>query len=228
MAGRFVTVEEVVAEASSIMKGVTSAERQMMRQWVWTSQRLIGWSKADIKVSENLILSDHATAKPSDLIRTIDLGLFLSNGTEMLVKYKAGGHRSTGDENLRIHSDGRSVVRRVIVTEDANFFYTDVFTEPSPTDSYLVVRYYGLPLDSNLLPLIPEHCKFALMMFIRWMWSMRNNDSRTVQAMAEQQWLRHRRIAEGKSKTPDLLEAEAIARTANSMIQSFGKLDRRF
>lgn len=229
MAGRFVTVEEVVAEASSIILGVTYAEKQMMRQWAYTAQRLIGWSKADVKVSADITLSSFSAAKPSDLIRTIDLALFLSDGTELFIKYKGPGYKlPSGQDDARIHTDNRTTVQKVIVSEDNDYFNVEEFTSPDPTGAYIIVKYLGLPLDTNGLPLIPEHCKFAIMMYIRWMWAMRKGDNRLGLRESENIWLRHRATAASKGNTPDRWEAEQIAKTVNSMIQVVELRDRRF
>lgn len=229
MAGRFVPVEEVIAEAASIMSGVTYAEKQMMRQWAYTAQRLIGFSKADVKVSADIILSDFSAPKPDDLIRTLDLALFLADGTELFVKYKGAGFKlPAGANDARIHTDNRTAVRKVAISEDNNFFNVEEFTSPDPDNAYIIVKYLGLPLDASGLPLIPEHCKFAIMMYIRFMWEMRQGGGRLGVREAENMWLRHRVTAEAKGKTPDIWEADQIAKTINSLIQKVEIRDRRY
>lgn len=229
MAGRFVTVEEVVAEASSIMPGVTYAEKQMMRQWSYTAQRLIGFSKADVKVSADIVLSDFSAPKPSDLIRTLDLSLFLSDGTELFVKYKGPGFKlPAGSNDARIHTDNRTAVQKVAISEDNDFFNVEEFTSPDPEDAYIIVKYLGLPLDASGLPLIPEHCKFAIMMYIRLMWEMRRGEGRLGIREAENMWLRHRATASSKGNTPDIWEADQIAKTINSLINKVEVRDRRY
>ena len=56
MATRLVTVDEVVAEAASIIKGATDQERHLMRQWAYSGNAEIGVPKLNIKISDKLIL----------------------------------------------------------------------------------------------------------------------------------------------------------------------------
>ena len=66
------------------------------------------------------------------------------------------------------------------------------------------------------------------MMYIRYMWQLRNDDTITALRDGERRWRVARSAAEGKLKTPDVIEGKEIARKANSMIQKVTLLNRQF
>ena len=219
MATKYIGIDALIAEASSTIKNFTQQEQQLAMQWAYTALRLIGFGKPDIKVSENLTLTDWSTEKPTDLASTIDMSLFDSAGSEIVIKYKGFANGYNEGTEARIHQDARSSRGAIQVSEDDTYFNVEEFADESPTEAYLVVRYYGYPVDANGAPKIPETHTLAIMMYIRWMWSMRERSSLGEQQVAREVWLREKAAAYGRMKTPSQLEGKEIARTINSMIQ---------
>jgi len=219
MASKYITVDALIAEASSTIKNFTEQEKQLARQWCFTALRQIGVGKQDIKVSDPLYLTDWSVTKPDDLASVIDLALFDSAGSEIITKYKGFANHQTEGSTARVHQDARSSKLALQVSEDDTYFNVEEFADDSPTEAYIVVKYYGYPVDANGFPKIPETHTVAIMMYIRWMWSMRERTNLGEQQIARDQWLRERASAYGKMKTPSQLEGKEIARGINSMIQ---------
>jgi hypothetical protein len=272
MAGEFISVASLIAEASSTIKNFTEQEQQLAMQWAYTGLRKIGFSKMDIKTSDPMYLSDWSTAKPSDMGKLIDLALFDSAGKEIVIKYKGRAQVNTSawvtgtsyavntmviedgvrykclvahtagtfatdlaaekwvavTRDARIHEDVRQYIGAIQVSEDDSYFNVEEFTDETPTGVYLVARYYAYPTDSNGYPKIPETHTLALMMYIRWMWSMRENKSLGEIQIAREVWLREMGAARGRMHTPTQLEFKETARTINSMIQKTVVRDRQY
>jgi hypothetical protein len=229
MATRLVTVDEVVAEAASIIKGASDQERHLMRQWAYSGNAEIGVSKLNMKVSAPLLLDDFSAAKPVDHVRTIDLALYDSAGSEIIIQWKGFGANMGYDTGIaRTHKDVRVGTVMISVTEDLDFFHTEEFGGDYVDGAYIITKYYGTPVDVNGLPLIASSSKFAVMMYIRYMWQLRNNDSITALRDGEKRWRIARAAAESKLKTPDVIEGKEIAKKANSMIQKVMVLNRQF
>lgn len=229
MPSRLITLDEVLAEASSIIKDATEQEKIFMRQWIYRAQRQIGFSHVDIKVSDPILLIDYSAQKPDDFIKAIDIALFDEDDNEIVSKYKGWGQKPDEGGIARTHQDVRSIVSAINISEDLNYFHTGTFSQGEDDTAYVVVKYYALPVDPNTaLPLIPEGNTLAIMMYIRYMWAMRQNENQTSIAMAEQAWLRYRAMARSSNHTPSVLEGKEIARTINSMIQKVVITDRQY
>lgn len=224
-AGRTIPVDEVVSEACTILKRVTEQEKIFMRQWAYTALRKIGLTKINIQVSDRIYLDDWSAKKPDNLIRTNDIALYNSSGNEVMTKFKGygSGNITVGEQvSSRIHQDIRSSTSNtsyIAITESDNYFNVESFNDDDEEDIFLLVRYYAIPIDSDGLPKIPEHCTLAIIMYIRAMWAMRENSNQSHIQLAWQMWKEERASAESKGKTPDMIEGKAIAETLNSMIQ---------
>jgi hypothetical protein len=231
MAGRTIPVDEVIAEACTILKKVTEQEKVFMRQWAFTALRKIGFSKINIEISERLYLSDWSALKPNNLVRTIDLALYSSADSEIEHQFKgyANGDLALG-ENVsgRIHQNIRVTSGYVSITESDNYFNVEEFSDSSPDGVYVIVKYYAVPVDAAGLPKIPEYATLAIIMYIRAMWAMRENTNQSAIEMAWDIWKQERASAEGKGKTPDIIEGDMIAKTINSMIQKVEIHNRQF
>jgi hypothetical protein len=223
MPTKLVTLDEVLAESSSIIKDASDQEKVFMRQWIYRAQREIGFSNFDIKVSAPITLTDYSAAKPADFVKGIDVALFTSDGSEIAIKYKGWGKNAVGPPtgDARIHEDLRVLVKQITVSEDIDYYHTEPFDEGTANTAYMVLKYYSLPLDGGVpaMPLIPDTNVVAIMMYIKWMWALRQNRSLGEINLAREAWLRERARAEAKHRTPSVLEGKEIAKKINSMIQ---------
>lgn len=229
---RFLTIDEVVAEASSALPKATDEERVLMRQWAFRTQYQIGFSKYNIMKSDKIYLTtEFAIAKPDDLARTIDISLFNSLDQEIRINYRGWGKSSDLDERTaQIHTDLRSIVTTLRVSEDADFFYVQDYTTDDVCSDYAYIKYYGLPTDDSTppLPLIPQESAMACIMYVRWMLSIRRNESIGMQRMLAQDYKLASASARTRLKTPDPIMARVINKKANSLIQKLELEDRRY
>lgn len=224
---RTIPVDEVIAEACTILKHVTEQEKIFMRQWAYTAMREIGSFNLNIKVTPQLFLEDWSVKKPDDLLRTNDIALYGSDGSEIVHTFKgyASGNIDADEESVsgRIHQDIRNLSRdgrtAVAITESENYFNVEEFNGTDSSGVYMFIRYYALPLDNNGLPKIPDFATLAIIFYIRAMWAMRDNSNQNYIESSWNMWKIQRAKAEGRGKTPDMIEGKAIVKTINSMIQ---------
>ena len=228
MAAEYISISALIAEASSTIKNITEQEQQLARQWAYTALRKIGFGKLDLKVSDPITLVDWSATKPSDLGIVDDLALFDSAGKEIVIDFKGRAQHETAKEVARTHEDIRPWIGAIKVTEDDTYFNVEEFADEQPTGVSIVVKYYGYPVDDDGLPKIPSTHTLAIMMYIRWMWSMRENKSLGEQQVAREVWLREAAAAYSRMKTPTPLELKEFSRTINSMIQKPVKRHRQF
>ena len=228
MAGEFISINALVAEAASTIKNFSEQEKQLARQWAYTGLRKIGFNKLDVKTSDKLYLTDWSVEKPTDMGNLIDLALFDSAGKEIVIKYKGRAQNSVDGTTARIHEDVRQYKGALHVSEDDTYFNVEEFADDTPTGVYLVARYYAYPVDDNGFPKIPETHTLALIMYIRWMYAMRDGKNLGAEQMARENWLREAAAARGRMNTPTQLEAKETARTINSMIQKVVVRDRQY
>lgn len=207
------TLEEVVANASTIIKDANNADRNVFKQWAYLAERDIGYSKAKEKVDQFIKVVDLLILKPSDYIDAIDISLFTKDGTEVPARYRPGVSRI----HLDVERTSKFANQNTIdVSEDRYYFILG----SEGSDIYSVkLRYWGLPLDEAGMPLIPEDHVYAITAFIDYMWSMRMNKSRLVVADKRQEWKIQMRRTASRDATPSMLEGKEIAKTFNSMIQ---------
>src|SRR5690606_27984393 len=109
---RFLSLDEVVANAMSIIPGAKKEMRPYFDQWAWLALRQIGPTKEHVNVA-TLTLEDLSFKKPDDFVAAIDIALFDSSNNE--IKY----HLRSGKQ--RIHE--RPLVPRYIEVSDSEHYY---------------------------------------------------------------------------------------------------------
>lgn len=210
----FLTIDEVVANAATIIKPADRAARNVFKQWAYIAESRIGPSKTQIRVKRDIKVIDLTILKPNDFVKGIDIGLFTEAGRQIEYKYRPGAKRVHFDyeRNLNMRN-----THRVDLSEDRVAYHLG-----SPADGVVFsasIRYYGLPLDDDGDPVFQENHLVAIMAFINYMWSMRENKNRLTVNDNRAVWKAERASAKSFDKTPDMLEGKEIAKTFNSMIQ---------
>ena len=217
MPDRFLTIDQVTAEAMTILPGATSEDRIYAKQWAYTALREIGPSRNNIRVVD-LFPDDNLTfRKPDDCQSVIDIAVFNSNNNELRSKYRSGNKRIHQPRNVFVNlgifvEEFNSIVE---ISEDAHFMYMSS-TATSGHASYAKLRYFSFPVDDEGNPMFPEYTRLAIVLFIRWMWSMRTGEINSNQA--KEDWKEQRNIAKSKQRL-NQLEFKQIAKEFNSMIQ---------
>lgn len=203
----YYTVDEVAANASTIIKGSRREDRHLYRQWVWNGEKELGYS--EMQVGNDCIPVENLCARKPDNYRKLkDIALLDCDGREYMVKMRGYFKRNHEDQ-----LEGQT--RSVDVYEDDNFFYLgsngDIIT-------HVKIDYYGLPLDDDGNPKIPEHHLMPLMMYVKFMDNLRNSQSQSQIIESERMWKQEAARCRGRNKMPSQPQAKAIMKEWMSMI----------
>lgn len=205
---KFITIEETVAACSTIIKNPSREDRLLFRMWIWIAEKQIGCIKSNIK-TDSLSVLNLVARKPDDFLSTIDFALIDNKGNDVRYRYK-------GQNGKRVHPiTGVNNPRMIDVYEDDNLFYLD----SNGSNIELVnVRYRAYPIDSNGLIKIPEDHLYAIMIFVNYMYSMRESISLSRVHELKLEWKVQAAKARGKNKMPNTAEGREIMNSWNSLI----------
>lgn len=211
-----ISLDEITAEARSILKDASDVDRLIFRQWAISALKQLGPTKDNYEIC-TLYPVDFSFKKPDDCASSIDIALFTNENQEVRAKYRAGGQRIhvRRDRNQRNGEYSTSLGLPVEVSEDDYYFH---LSSNSTNVSYARLRYFKMPTEDDGTPLIPEVYREAILMFLRWRWHMRQNDNQSAIAQARQDWLIEKGTAKGNAKMPSMLEAKTIMTDWVSMI----------
>jgi hypothetical protein len=180
-----------------------------MKQWAYMALRLIGPGTPNVELCRLEVDEDRALQKPDDYISAIDIALFNTQNKEVKWKYHGPGKQIHRPENVNL--DRRPVD---ISENDWHFLLGDNGADVS----YAFIRYYALPIDQNGDPKVPESHLHAVILYLRYMWSMRENENKLEIRENYMMWLQARAEVRGIRNTPDMLEGKQIAKGWMSMI----------
>jgi hypothetical protein len=202
---RFISVEDVIANVATIVPEADDHLRNIWKQWVYLGMKQLGPALDDIRVCD-IFPEDNSFKKPDDLLVIDDIALYNQNGDEYQYTYRGPGKR--------IHTATEPVNSMPIdVSEDD--YYIHLGTSGDVV-SKATIRYFGQPLDEDGLMRIPERYLNALMFYCAFMTEVRNKGSKLGEF--ESLWKTERRIQRNLNRTPHPLQAKAIAKKFNSMI----------
>jgi len=212
----YVSVDQVIATASSIIEQVDTMDRAYFKEWVYLGLQQIGpntaWYNDVTLYPNNLELK-----KPSDMYAPVDLALYDGNNHELRFTYRGLGRR--------LHQSGNNVLDEGVyapefgapidLSEDAYYFYLGT---NSSQVSYALLKYLKYPVDEVGNLMIPENDVLPLSYFVKYMWYCRKDDKQGM-GQWNNKWIAARNEVRGEHKTPSLLDATEMARTWNSLIQ---------
>jgi len=214
----FISLDEVVATASTIVKDADSKFKLLCRQWV-ASLALpeLGISDDDVRVVE-LIPINYTVLKPKDFRALIDVNVFDSNGCQLQHKFRAGGKRIYRDDRLRPVATTSQQTLNDRIPVDISMDTTSFHLGTNADQVFsIVVRYYSYPVDDETgLPLIRQEEALACVYFCRFMWSARNNDNRSEIEQNRQWWMLEADRVKAKKKMASLTP-EHMKRIVNSV-----------
>lgn len=197
---RFLTVEEVVAAASTMLPNTPSKkDRDVMKFWVWQAEKQIGCSKFNLKRFEIDFINCIAK-KPSDHIHTSELAILDAQGNDLQYVhegYRARAHPVTAFNNPIIPK----------VYEDEYSFKLD--SNATHVDR-AVGRYWAYPVDDDNNPLIPEQHLEAIMNYVSYSYAKNKGDALGRIDYYNNQWKIQAAKARGQNKMPDVPEARTI------------------
>ncbi len=205
----YITLQEVVDNAATIIKASDNFDRNLMKQWAMIGEKEIGFHLGAVK-NCRIDVVDLSIRKPSDYYNSglQELGLYTSSGQEIRYTYRGAGKKVLPKREIRDYT--------VEITEDKFYWHLDSLGRGA---AYAAVRYYGFPVDEDELPLIPRHHLLALMYFIRYMYSMRNPEELNT-SQEESRWLREASRARVKNKMPSKVQLKEIAKDWMNMMST--------
>lgn len=215
---RFAPMMEVVDSATLVCKGATDEHRSIFRQWCYFGMLQIGATKHWIKTCK-LIPKNGSFKKPSDFASSVAVALYDSSDQELRYEFFGEGARVHADRQA-VHSttSQEQVSGRLDLSEDAYYFHMGTGYEQV---AYALVRYLALPVDSNGEILVPEDNIFALTMFIRWQWAMRERESISEIDHARDTWYREKDRIRGDNKMPSYFDAKEFGKKWLSLINGY-------
>lgn len=205
----YITLDEVVDNAATTLRGSDNFDRNLMRQWAAIGERQIGFHLGAVKNCK-IDVVDLSIKKPMDYVNKglDEMGIFTSDGKEIRYTYRGYGKPVLPKRNAREFT--------VEVTEDAHYWHLDSTAEGA---AYAHIRYYGFPTDEDGMPLIPAHHLLALMYFCRYMYGLRNPDMADPNA-EQQRWTIEAAKARNKNKIPSRIELREIAKDWMHMLNA--------
>jgi hypothetical protein len=203
---RFISVEEVVANAQSIIPDADDKITNLMKQWVYLGVKEIGIALEDIKVCE-LYPEDNSFRKPDNLVLIDDIALLDSTGLEYQYTYRGPGKR--------IH-DGTEPDTTVPIDISEDDYYIHMGSTGSGI-AKAVLRYYALPIDEHGDIKIKQDYLVPLIDYLTYMWA-RRTESRNL-GMYYDLWKSQLLKAKARNRAVSPLAAKAVADKINSMIK---------
>ena len=201
MSNKFLSVEEVVSAASTIVGAYPSREERMIySMWVWIAEKQIESFKLNTK-SDELVVIGLVANKPEDHVRTQEFSLIDSQGSDIRYRYR-------GYNKSRVHP--RTEVNNpnlIDVYEDDTCFHLG--SEGSDIEC-IHLRYSAIPMDSEGNLLIPDNHLYPIMMFIKYMDLLRKGSSSSALEDAKYEWKVQASKARGRDNMPSMPEFREI------------------
>ena len=118
---KYITIDEVVASAMTILAGSTDTEKVFMRHWCVLGNRELGLSKDNV-VTDKINVQDFTIRKPENLLSIDDIGLYSDSDVEYATVYKGYGEMTITSEDIpnagilfyQIQSNGQTETRKMI------------------------------------------------------------------------------------------------------------------
>lgn len=209
---KYITIDEIVASAVTILPGSTDTEKVFMRHWCVLGNRELGLSKDNV-VTEKINVQDLTIRKPINLLSIDDIGLYNDSDTELNTIYKGYGEMTHTD----IDTISGTLKLTISISEDDEFLH---LSSNGSTTDYARIRYYSIPIDDKGNPLILERKRFAIMLFLSYMWTLRQGANQSAIDKAEFRWLKEAAKQRSKNKMPSVLEMKSISKWYMSLINT--------
>lgn len=217
MTSSFVSVDQVIATAASIIEAADTVDRAYFKEWAYLGLLELGPSAAWYDEA-TLYPVEMALEKPKNMYNAIDLALYNSTNQEMLYTYRGKGKG-------RIHASDNSLTNNgtyapllgapIDLSEDTYYFHLGT---NGASVAYAVLRYWKFPTDENGDLMVPEQDVLSLSLFLKYMYYMRKDDKVGI-GQFHNLWVAARNEGRTAHKLPSMLEGAEIARSWNSMIQ---------
>lgn len=209
----YITVDEIVASACTILPETTREERESVFPfWIWMAAKKLGFSGQNEK-TETITVLENFIRKPKDHLYTIDMALFDSAGSEIKYIYR--------EYSRKIHKNSRDE-NHLYVYEDDHCIHID---DCNSNIDCITLKYYSVPVDEDGNPKINEEHLEAIMHFIRYMRSLASNNNQSEIEINRRRWLSLKDYVKGNNKMPSPLRSKHILNKWMSLIPDFREFD---
>ncbi len=214
---QYVSADEVIDTASSVIATATEQDKAFMLQWLWEGLQQLGVSEEQIQVC-TLIPKNCIAKKPADLRMLLDISLYDSQGLLIPSVFRSGKKRiyPIQPPTNVIVSDNTIIPLWIDVSEDLNNIILG--SNAANTVAVIGIRYFAYPLDAQGRPMVRQDETMALIYFLRFMWSLRKNDNRSEIDQNRNMWLLESDRTRAKKKMVPQEELKTIARAWRSLI----------
>jgi len=197
---KYIDVDEVIANASTLIEDITDEASLMMRQWVWMALRDIGPNYSDVEVAEIDVIGS-TVEKPANMIGNIlDLGIFTPEGYEIPYRYNYDGGQ--------VHQD-KKYAGVIQIYEDSGYIHLSDFDLPI---GYARIKYNKMPLDDCGLPKVPESYLNAVVAYLKHMWYYRQGNRSDMVVISERIWKDERAKVRSRNKSIAGIRAEQMVK----------------
>lgn len=207
---RFITLDELIANAITIIPNADDSDRNIFRTWVYNCLTDIGILYEKTETCK-ITAHDRSVRKPQRCLSVKDIGLYNKSDQELVYIYR--GKRG---EDIVHHGKKAVGIRPIYVSEDEYYFHFD--SDNGNEVSYAILEFYSIPTDENGEVFVPYYMVEAVNMYLRWYWSLRQNESRSEIAQNMAMYKDAKVKVKAKNRVPSLLQGKAMMQKWVSMI----------
>lgn len=186
-----VPFSEVIATVESTIKNASLQDKQIWRQWIGLlCLPDLGISEEDVKVIR-LYPNNFTVPKPADIKAVIEFALYNSNGAQLAHKFRSGSQRIYRDTRVPITAvvqPADQTLTRLIPVDVSDDPYSFNLGTNGDQVASMLLRYYVYPTDDSGFPLIRQEEVLAVVYFIRFMWSLREQEAQSAIDSNEIRW----------------------------------------
>lgn len=225
----YVDFQEVVAESISAIgaDGNDETAKQFATQFIWRGLQSLGNSDERIAVC-TITPKNLLAKKPKDLKQIIDVALYDANDNLLPHVWHTGKSRiypqTDGVIYTSTNDDGESEYTfygPIDISEDQ--YNIIIGTNGGDNVASVKIRYWQYPIDANGLPIIREDEVEALILYVRYRWSMRQNLNQSEIRENRIAWMQAADQIKGLKKSFNNEQAKTSARLLNRMIPNFNR-----
>jgi len=188
----YVSIDNAIAFAKSIVKGADDINVNVWRDWVYECVQDLGYSDNDLQVCA--IYPVNGAAKLPDGLRHIsEIALFNSGNQQLNHQFRAGKYRIYTDTRQQPaasagNTTGTTLNRLIPVDVSNDRYHLHLGTNGSEVTTILL-RYFASPIDpATKLPMIREDERMACAYFIKYMEALKANDNQSAIDAAEKRF----------------------------------------
>jgi hypothetical protein len=221
-----VTIDQVISNAMIALGMENDRYRVIFYEWAFQGLRDIGLTTISLTTSTGTITTGNTFPIPTNCVYIDSIAVKNSTaGTVAYPMFDSNYWSSVPDDDQTTYD------KDYVVSKQGSDL---VFSTTIRGNSYdqVIIRYYGMPVDSDGVPLIPEYYLRAIVAYIEYMFVKRERyRKRNEIPMSEiqvlyQQWVTLKADAMSKRNQPQKPEIEAAIATWLTMLPNQKRLMR--